>query len=619
MSSDWRKILISENKSEVKKPTHNVLPFLEFLYNDLNEVKLSEVQTRESLAIIGEGGVKGDPVLFFTPETRPNLSVLLWGKGSGKGLVSANIITYVIYLLHFLEPNPHDFFGVSKADAISIITVATNQNQSQKMFDRVKARIKNSKFFNKYPIEEHGKIVNSHICDRSLPKIHIAGNTIKFSSINVEFISVPSKNESWEGLTLIAFVMDEASGHVSQSGIHNAEKIFNTATTSTRELPYLGLVTSFPRLDKKNDFTYILHEEVKNGKYDNAYTSHYFTWQVKPKKFFSKETFRIYVKEFDLEVDVPMDFKTQFDRDFNSAVAKYLALPVGYSVERWMPVLQVLDEDVFVDKNRLPLVIAESEIIKTANGNKFVYKPDTLRFTRKPEPYEYFMGIDPGEVDCMAAVAIGHGLIQRGTPLLIVDAILVWQTDKQKNVSVDLWNYYDVIGRLAKYLNITKIKSDKWNTAAFKHLAKEWDDKPVNQQDYISAKNLFYSNPPAIIFPNQEESYLAISQFKNLQPPSGSSKPRVITGYQDIADSIVGLVFWFNKLFHIDSKTDSITLSEAEARKLAVGKASTVSTARVESPLRQLVPPSNPLGGTKIIGGGREGVNIPSRIRELDK
>lgn len=597
------------------------LPFEEFIKTIEGEVPLTDFQLKEVYNILGRGAKTGSPEKLFDKSERPLLSVLLYGKGSGKGTVSSLIITYVLYMMHYLKPNPASFFGLSPLDKLSIVVVSTNEKQAKDFLERIRSRIKNSKFFSTFPRKENNKIANEGIYDPRLEPypIYISSSIIRFNFINVDVLSVPSRNESFEGLTIIGFVMDEASGHESKKGQPNAQLIFNTLTTSTRNLPYIGLVTSYPRKSKEEDFTYRLYEDIKSGKIINAYASHAYSWVANPAVYKPEEgSFTIYVKEFDLKVDVPVSLKKDFDTDFYSSVAKYLALPVGYAVDRWIPILSQLDDSLFIDYSRNPIIKWKVETVKTASGYKIMVPLSSIEVDKSTYfgYYEYFMGIDAGESDCSSIITIAHGLVQDRRPILVVDAIIEFKPIRTKDINapVDLLNFFQVVAYLARMFKIKKIKSDSWNTGAFKDMVPEWDDHPANRDDYNLLKALIMTNPPSIRLPRQKESETALTQLRSLISTSPTSKPRVISGYQDIADSLACVAHIFGEMFSIDPSTLEVTLSEADVvskaiEEIGIGAVYTPVSLEQQNPLSQLTP--NIGIGSMIIYNPRLGPTRP--------
>lgn len=643
----WRKVIGGVSPSEGEERSMKPLPFVRFFEEDLGEVKLSPQQKKECLIAVGEGGAIGDPVKFYTRGTRPLEVYWVWGKGSGKGLLSSALQLYNIYMLHFL-PNmdPYSYFGISKSVQLAIISVAMKEEQAQRILNIVKREIRNSKFFNRFPIMEERKLLNKDKFVRNLEPIKFSSYQISFTQIGVDFISVPSKNESFEGYTLIGWIMDEASGHVSEAKLLNAEKNYGTLTTSCRELPYLGIVTSFPRLDEKRDFTWGLYKEAlkemaselqkediehyeeneeelldKRSKSKKTfigarYGSQFAVWYIKPKNFYSNETVEVYIRDFDLKLKVP---KNVFDNlrktRLKGQIAKFAALPIGYSEEeRFVEFTSIDPYEHLIDRTLTPLISYNTAVVRRPEGLKFVIDTASMVLNRMPRrDVEYFLGVDLGETDCQTAVALGHGEVREdGKSFLIVDQIFLWRTDKEKGITIDSDNVYTVIRMLIQKLKIQKVKSDKWNTMFLKSGMPQWDDTSVTLQDYLAMKEMIFASPSRLVLPNCQESRIFIEELKNLGMNKGNAKPKVLVGYQDVLDAVAGLVFWFNKLFDVGYLGETIETYSPQGI-IAVGSAG--SPKKVEPTLLQIITPQI----QPAIGIGSPGTGLPTGKSMVNK
>lgn len=575
----WEELLIADGGSALEKwamwqDRESPLSFFEFVYEDLGEPEFSEMQTHIAEVIVGAGGLKGDVDLFYLRGTRPLESILLLGKGSGKGFVAANIQLYNLYMLHWLPQVPTEFFDVSKSDELAIVIVATNKDQAGLTFRRIIHRLMNSKFFSRFPIEKSGKLQNPRTANMDLPPVRISmgldgSGVAVFDSIQLTLKVVPSKNESFEGLTLIGWVMDEASGFTSDKGLENAQSIYDTLNTSVRELPYVGIVTSFPRRDKVSDFTYRKFLSVVGAdEDDNPIREEHFdeeslryairkkTWEVKPAKFYSGETFHFELPDLGISEEIPIEYKKQFYADPYNSVAKYMCIPVGYASKRFSVILANMPSKMFILEDTYPLIIAEQRIIYDRKRDIYLirYVKDSVALTRPPlAGVEYFMGIDAGETNCRAVISVGHiAFAEEGKPYLMVDSTIVYAPDKNKKLLVDLSNFFQIVVVIARKLNIKRIKSDRWNTSAFRYAVDDWDNSPVNRDDYALAVQMMTSGMLKLV--DQPESYEFINQMKSLIDKNERSKPHS-TGYQDIADAVVGLVHITSEILKLDPRT----------------------------------------------------------------
>ncbi|MEM2073593.1 MAG: hypothetical protein QXF61_09230 [Nitrososphaeria archaeon] len=626
-------------KDEIKKLTSHIseeekpLSFIKFLEENLptEAQMLSKVQVEEMLAVLGEGGRTGNPEVFFNNTSRPRLAIFLHGKGAGKGTISSLAMVYLAYMLHFLKPDPYSFFGISSFDPLSIVIVSTSEDQAILFLRRIESRIKNAKFFNKFPISVGGKLYNEGVYDPKFENfpIKISSEKIYFSYINLNILSVPSRNESFEGNTVIGFVMDEASGHTSSKGKPNAERIYNTLVTSTRNLPYLGFITSYPRGTKRVDFTYIKFKEGLHGLIPNVYCSHKTSWEANPTNYFRgislTDVFRVDVQDKEFEnlglrttYYVPTTLKAEFERDFNTAVSRYIALPLGEAKDRWISVLDQVDLDVFIDTNRPPVIRYEHQEKVTRNGISVV----TIEFDREKDIdksvlslknyYQYFIGLDAGQTDSNAAIVLAHGIIQHNTPILVVDAILLWRPDKKRGLMVDLVNFMKVVTDISQIFNVRLIRSDKWQVSGWAAAFPNWNTKPPGRPEYNMLKALLSNNPPLIRLPAQRESRELLLQLKELETPSTDlAKPRVSQGHQDLADALAGAVGCFMEIFSLNPETLQFEIKQIEPTNLDPEQnkvmVELLEKAPPTAPLSSLSPLITPASTpTAIVVGGKK-------------
>ena len=96
---------------------------------------------------------------------------------------------------------------------IDIVNVATNAQQSRQVFfSKLRSRLQSRCF------KEFGPVIGATM--------------IRFPNINLRLHSVHAANESWEGLNLLAWVMDEASAFRAAGGMtDNSGAVYGTLRT----------------------------------------------------------------------------------------------------------------------------------------------------------------------------------------------------------------------------------------------------------------------------------------------------------------------------------------------------------------------------------------------------
>jgi len=240
--SEHQKRLIEKIRKDLKKLEEQ--PEL-LLVNHLNHVEslmLAEVKSIEY--------GKEDDYYDFTVPVYHNyfLDNGTLHHNSGKGTCSSLVSLYVVYVLLCMN-DCHGYFNVAREDPLSIVNVATSGSQAQRFFERFVNRLQSNVWFRNFRMIKQGKCI-SEGSKYSMEEIVITGATVEFPQ-GIQVNSLHSQQEKWEGLTVIMFVADEMSGFVSDKGQYNADAIYRSLRTSTRELPYIGIITSFPRLDEE--------------------------------------------------------------------------------------------------------------------------------------------------------------------------------------------------------------------------------------------------------------------------------------------------------------------------------------------------------------------------------
>jgi hypothetical protein len=188
-------------------------------------------------------------------------AVLLWGKGSGEDYLCSILVCYLVYVLLCLR-DPQVYLRLAAGEPIDLVNVAYNADQAKKVFfEKPKQRVKRWQWLrDTYNVVEAGRRVNKHKVGRALV------------SINDDFIEFPhqirawsrhAQNESYEGLNVLVWLMDEASAFLSKLKRENAEAIHYTLKTSAASrfgMRYVGLIISWPR--HADDFTMTKHREA---------------------------------------------------------------------------------------------------------------------------------------------------------------------------------------------------------------------------------------------------------------------------------------------------------------------------------------------------------------------
>jgi len=468
-------------------------------------------------------------------ERDKNLFVWLWGKGSGKGTVAVVLELYAFYSLLNMY-SPQKFFGIFPNDELALVNVALSGDQSKvNIFDRIKNRILKSDYFKEnYTLIEAGKKVSNG----KKGTIEISQKVITYKEKNIRIYSEHSEYEHWEGKNIIFFVLDEYSGAKSQVELEWAKNILNSLVTSNRDLPYIGIVMSYMRLDKEFDATAQLVSKIEKGEIEKAYASKRFTWEMRPSKYQGK--FFVYTdKESGESYFVPEVLKQQFQIDEDSARRKYLCIS-GKKAETeifFNYPERVLD---CIDVGRKGAIDYKEEFLKVQDKIFFRIKINSIHL---PSDKNFVIAVDKGEKNSDTALAIGYKekINEGGTiieKVIILDT-LVWRPQKELNVVVDTDNVNEVLLEIIKHIPRSQviIRIDHWQSSDLVNkclkLGYRAVQKNATKEGYEILRTLIENL--LISFPDTQITKQGYIQIKYLKEKA-SSKPRVSVGKQDIVD-----------------------------------------------------------------------------------
>lgn len=542
--------------------------FFEFLNENFPGTELGKGQMEAIKKFL-----PGDPKLTFTKDKGRRILVLLAGKGSGKGFLSTFIHLYFIYLYQVLR-DPLKYFGLSPYDYVDMVNVGTSEIQAKlNYFDRLKNRIKDCKFFKEnYKIVEDKRVI-SEPRGTSRGIISISSNIILFPK-HLRCINAHTRSEGWEGGTVLFFVMDEASAHSLVKGGRKAETIFDTLITSTRELPYYGIIQSYPRLVESKDFTYVQYKLSLEGKLKGRVGIKTTPWEFKPERFFSKEFFYFDVttnKVIDSEdlqlseipphfVKIPKDYYEEFITQPLACKVKYLCFPIGPS-DRFFPPVELREYLSSVP----PLFRVLTLPYKVEDEVRYLRK--SIELLRVPEPGDYVISIDGAErnSNCVLSLLRIHG------GMVEVPLIIIWSPNPEENIRVDLKNVIEVISYIYKSIPHSKIRMDQWNASLF---TQDLISKGIPYNSICEVRNtnlgyewlseLLISKRISFLLEAQSYEFEELDLELNLCVPSSKSKPVVLEGKQDVLDSLCGGL----EYFAINKK---LRILESEGKSLEIG------------------------------------------------
>ena len=308
---DYFKEDVQTNSNEViwdEEP----ITFKEFVHSaeHMNFPPLSERQMDVFDFMFGD-----DPKKIF--ENEHYLSILAWGKGSGKDTIAYLCTLYIVYVLLCCHEPTRLFRGVY-ADYLDILNVAYSYPQAiQIFFAKLKNAVKDWRWLkNKYKYIDSGRSVKDDKKYETMDVVNIKQDVIIFPK-KIRAMSKCSQQNAAEGTNLLVWIADEFSAFSDKNNKSNAMEMFDTLRTSstTRFQNYgKGFVISFTRY--KNDPILKLIDMYKDD--INVYTDIASTFEVKPKTAFKGEwgTWN--------GIEMPVSFISDFEINPEGSKAKYL-------------------------------------------------------------------------------------------------------------------------------------------------------------------------------------------------------------------------------------------------------------------------------------------------------
>jgi len=326
-----------------------------------------------------------DPNTVFDASKRVTTAVALWGKGSGKDMLSSLFIAWVAFVVNSLR-DPWEYLGMAPGEPIDIANIATTANQAETVyFKKLQARIKR-RCFGQFAPRVGQNIITFY---RKPP-----GYTTPI--VLLQMHSLHSENESWEGKSLLAWVMDEADAFHDREGRNMAQSCYATLLTSAGSRfgsRWVGIVISFRRV--RDGFMDKLFQDAQtssNMVCDSATTFEVLPWRSKS------------------DPDIAEAYKNL--PELAPAMYENLApsaLDAFFKMERCITACVDVKRKSIADVEE---IVTERVITNTGQRQEFI----GLKLTniQGDKDKTYFVHGDPGESDASFAVCLCHVEAQKG-------------------------------------------------------------------------------------------------------------------------------------------------------------------------------------------------------------
>lgn len=500
--------------------------------------------------------------------------ILAFGKGAGKDLTIANLMTYIIYWLA-CHNDPQETLGIKSGEPIDIVNVAFDADQAKSVFfEKFARKIKETinPVTGKNFFEECGMDIDKSILRDGIlfPK-------------NIRCWSMNSRECKSEGKNIAFAIFDE----VGQFRFDKAQSIHKHIRSSakTRFAKYFKLFfISF--LTSGNDYMAHLIEAAEQGA-PKTYFDRAATWEVRSEKDCPKE-----LKKY---VERKENYLDEYDRDPGTAMLMYeCKVPKFRSnnlIKRGEKILNCVNQErkspiIFPDKQEgedyerfwvfnpneeefeawfRPGTTYEIEsMIKEYEKNPSEQVENKIKEEReRHRSAEYYVHIDlsRGVVD-NAGLCVGHAYNVLDKKKIYIDLMMqiraeVDEEGHKKEIDIEQVLHFIVHLKKTKKFPINKLTMDGWNSALFLQICEkneipaeilslEKDMAPYDTlKDFIYREDInMYFYPPVI----RELTELIIDdKTKKVDHPKKSTwrqkEEGLGRGSKDCADCAAGVVY----------------------------------------------------------------------------
>ncbi len=376
----WRNDLKDGNGKSIKKPPN----FKEFICAQEYLDQPGLYPRQESFL---RRGMSFDPDTLFARKKTIHTLVALYGKGSGKDYMSSIILAYVCFVINCMS-DPWIYFKHAPGEPIDIANIALNAEQANKVFfNKLKARLRRPCFAQFKPK------LNVH--DISFSR-QLSGETEP--TLLLQCHSLHAENDSWEGKSLICWVMDEADAFEDESGNSTADNCYRTLASSAGSRfgsRYIGVIISFRRVGEG-----FMDRMLKycNESPDQMVWDEGATWDIRPDK--SRN-----------DPEIAMHYRM----DEIDAACKYenIAPP---TIGGFYTIPSRLDACCTSTEPIARAIEWESVITNSQSGERQRYislRLEDWKVTQENQDRMYFLHGDPGHVDASFAVSVCHSETNR--------------------------------------------------------------------------------------------------------------------------------------------------------------------------------------------------------------
>jgi hypothetical protein len=446
---------------------------------------------------------------------RINELVLVLGRRSGKTMISSIIATYEAYKCLELK-NPQEYFNIASDNEIVILNIATAKTQAGYLYNEIKSRLRNSKYFvdkinQGASTSEYTYLLTE--CDKEInDKLEREGRMKELIKGSIIIQCGHSNSNSLMGSGVICLILDELAYFPEGTGASGGEKIYNDLEPSTKALRHpdgtsAARIVSISAPAGRSGIFYSNFKTSLIPEGNHMLSFQFPTWECSPviteKKQLEAE---FYKNEIEAQV--------RYGAEFSGSMAS-----------------------IFFPEDDLDECINHN-LINNEKGYRYI---------------NYYMHVDPALTNHNYALAIIHEEYylnketKERTRAIIVDHVKFWEPKGGKEVQI--LNVEKYIMNLCRKFNIVSITFDDFQSASTIQKFRK-KGLPIRKTSFRAKyKQLIYSELRDLVIghnlhllPNET----LIGEFKNLQCKITSSGFKVYPNLDsefptdDLTDCVAG-------------------------------------------------------------------------------
>ena len=464
-------------------------------------------------------------------------AVFVAGIGGGKSFGSQVLLAYIAHWLLCLK-NPFEYFNLKDDKSLVLINMGLTATQAKNVvFTGLKQMVANSSWFrqfnNRYLSSEIFLDVNKK---NEFPTLHImSGNSQETTPI---------------GLNLFAAVLDEAAFYYDKQGNKSvAENIYTTIQRriNSRLKGRAGLIVMISSPQYPEDFIMRKYEESKS--YPFIYGVKAATWELIDRDKMPKETFDFVVREDPITKkviekleNIPINFKSDFDRNPEKALRDYAAIPT-LSIHGFFRDPSIIDAEI--NTKRIHPVDNDGRFLESFYPeNKFINYFIHVDLALGKENGDA-AGIAMGHLDGYQQIRTSDGSVEQ-RPKIVIDYMDCLRAEPGKEL--DFGEIRQIIFDLkSRGFNISLVTFDGWQSHDSQQIMKK---RGIRSKELSVDRDIgpYTALKEAILEKRLDYYYheIFIKELKTLEEIAkgeGWKVDHATHSSKDVADAVAGVVY----------------------------------------------------------------------------